>query len=66
MTDREIRKLTPRVVDYIERITLFGKHTVTFWYGQIVDTVYVTDDNKEALEELMKDVDRRKGNGNKE
>lgn len=60
MTDREIRKLARKVTNYIERITIFGKRTITIWYGNIVDTIYITSDNEEAVKYLENEVDRRR------
>ena len=65
MSPEQIRKLTKKVTNYLMRVTLFGRRTVTIWYGNIVDTIYITDENEEALKELMDYVDnhRRKNNG---
>lgn len=60
MTAKDIKRLTHRVTDYLCRVTLQGQATVTIWYGNVVDTIFVTDENKEALEELMYLVDLKK------
>ena len=60
MTAREIKKLAHRVTDYVERITLFGKRTITIWYGNIVDTIYFTEENEQAIKELEEYVDKRR------
>ena len=60
MTAREIKKLMPRVTDYIERVTLFGKRTITIWHGQVVDTIYIIDENEKAIKELEEYVDKHR------
>ena len=62
ITSRDIRRLTPRVYDYVLRITVFGQRTITIWYGQIADTIFINDENEEAVKELMDYVDKIKKN----
>lgn len=60
MTSRDIKRLTPRVYDYVLRITVFGQRTITIWYGQIADTIFINDENEQAVKELMDYVDKTK------
>ena len=63
MTSRDIKRLTPRVSDYLLRVTIFGQRTITIWYGQVADTIFINDENEKAIKELMDKVDEsRKDN----
>lgn len=63
MTSRDIKRLTPRVHDYLLRVTIFGQRTITIWYGQVADTIFINDENEKAVKELMDKVDEsRKDN----
>ena len=60
MYTNDIKRLKKRVTDYLERVDIFGKRTVTIWHGQIADTIYITEENMEAVRELEEYVEKRR------
>lgn len=60
MYSNDIKRLKHKVNDYLERVDVFGKRTITIWYGDIADTIYINDENEEAVRELEIYVDKRK------
>lgn len=60
MTSRDIKRLMPRVHDYLLRVTVFGQRTITIWYGQVADTIFINDENEQVIKELMDYVDKTK------
>ena len=60
MTTADIKRLEPRVEKYICRVTLLGQPTITIWYGQTADTIFITEENEKALKHLMDTVDKRR------
>ena len=65
MTAKDVNRLAHRVTDYLCRVTIRGQATVTIWYGNVVETIFVTDENEKALEELMNLVDSKKNGQNR-
>lgn len=61
MDIEQIKRITPRVTEYLIRTTSNGKHTITIWYDNIADTIFITNDNTEVIWELMNEVDRKHG-----
>lgn len=60
MYSNDIKRLKNKVNDYLERVDVFGKRTITIWYGDIADTIYINEENEDAVRELEIYVDKRK------
>ena len=61
MTNAQLKKIIPLVESAIMRVDLFGRTWVTIWYGDIADSVIVTEENKELFDEMFERLESRNG-----